>query len=60
MNLSSLEYICFFRYPPRAIASHRYLGAPEYDLCVRSYERLAKEACIGFTAFPDGPGGPSV
>ncbi len=44
--LTGHEYLYFFNYAPPSVVSHLYFGAPENDLFLTGYERLAKGARI--------------
>jgi len=55
MVLPSLQYIFLFRYATPSVVSHLYYGAPENDINMGGYERLAKWAHIDLKPTTFGP-----
>jgi hypothetical protein len=53
--LAGHEYLYFFNYAPPSVISHLYFGAPEDDIFLTGYERLAKFARIDLKTTTLGP-----
>jgi hypothetical protein len=53
--LPNLEYLYLFKNAPPSVAAHLYFGAPEGDLFIAAYERLATWAHIDLRTTTFGP-----